>query len=186
VTSETRWVLTVHELPGRVRLRLGPVPIDEESATKVAEELARRGAGDVEVDRRTGSILCKGTPLGAEALKVIVRDAVGDAVVLAPGEAPPAPVRSHTRSVLARNVAQGFQRMDAKLLEATGGRLDLGTAATFAFLTAGAVDVAVSRRLPIPPWFNLAWWGFRTFVTFERDAGNEEGTTAAAPSPAPG
>jgi hypothetical protein len=173
-TAETRWVRTVHELSGRVRLRLGPVPIAQETATAVAEALARRGVGEVEVNRRTGSILCKQSPVGAADLTGVVREAVPGAIALAPGERPPTPPRSHARSVLARNVAQAFQRMDAHLLEATGGRLDLGTAATFAFVTAGAVEVAATRRLPVPPWFNLAWWGVRTFITFERDAGRDE------------
>jgi hypothetical protein len=31
----------------------------------------------------------------------------------------------------------------------------------------------------LPPWFQLAWWSFRTFVTFERPAGDG---VVAAPS----
>ena len=35
-------------------------------------------------------------------------------------------------------------------------------------LGAGAADVIASGKLPLPPWFNLAWWGFRTFMTTEQ------------------
>jgi len=32
--------------------------------------------------------------------------------------------------------------------------------------------VLLKGEIVSPPWFNLAWWGFRTFMTFERDAGD--------------
>jgi hypothetical protein len=53
-------------------------------------------------------------------------------------------------------------------IAATPGAVDLGTLATLAFVGAGALEVAVSKKLPMPPWFNLAWWGFRTFMTVEK------------------
>jgi hypothetical protein len=32
-------------------------------------------------------------------------------------------------------------------------------------------EVPVKGNLPAPPWFNLAWWVFRTFITFEAGGG---------------
>ena len=46
----------------------------------------------------------------------------------------------------------------------------MGTLTTFGFLGAGALNVALRRQAPAPPWFNLAWWGIRTFMLFEADA----------------
>jgi hypothetical protein len=39
--------------------------------------------------------------------------------------------------------------------------------------------------VPLPPWFNLAWWGFRTFVTTEQAAirAETEPVGAAAVNP---
>jgi hypothetical protein len=53
------------------------------------------------------------------------------------------------------------------LLAATDGRLDLGILAAMGFLAVGATEIIVTRKLPAPPWFNLAWWAVRTFTTFE-------------------
>ena len=33
------------------------------------------------------------------------------------------------------------------------------------FLAVGAAEILGSRALPAPPWFNLAWWAYRTFTT---------------------
>ncbi|MGD9765792.1 MAG: hypothetical protein AB7V27_19020 [Candidatus Binatia bacterium] len=62
--------------------------------------------------------------------------------------------------------------LDDDIWRATGGNFDLGTLAGLAFLGAGAVEVGVTRKLPMPPWFNLAWWAFRTLVIFESEEAN--------------
>ena len=46
--------------------------------------------------------------------------------------------------------------------------MDLGVLATLGLIGAGAAEIVVTGKLPIPPWFNLAWWGFRTFMTTEQ------------------
>ncbi len=60
-----------------------------------------------------------------------------------------------------------FKGVNVDVLRATEGRADLGTVAALGFMVAGAVDVVVTRKLPFPPWFNLAWWAFSTFATVE-------------------
>lgn len=40
----------------------------------------------------------------------------------------------------------------------TGGGIDLGVLMTSVFVVAGAAKVVLKRKLPAPPWFNLAWW----------------------------
>jgi hypothetical protein len=49
---------------------------------------------------------------------------------------------------------------------------------TSGFLVAGALRLMLYRELPASQWFNLAWWGFRTFMTFEKEA-------PAPPAPPP-
>jgi hypothetical protein len=62
------------------------------------------------------------------------------------------------------------------------GSVDLGTLATLGMLGAGAVQVATTGALPFAPWFNLAWWGFRTFVTSEQQEIRLESDAGEHPS----
>src|SRR5206468_6011339 len=81
-----------------------------------------------------------------------------------------APQRREGPGEVARQVALVFKDLDDHILAATDNKLDLGTAATVAFMGAGALSVAFGKKVSSPPWFNLAWWGLRTFMQFEADA----------------
>jgi hypothetical protein len=52
---------------------------------------------------------------------------------------------------------------------------------TSGFLMAGALRVVLHHELPAPQWFNLAWWGFRTFMTFEKETPTDAAGSPAAP-----
>jgi hypothetical protein len=162
----------VHQLPGRTRLRIHPAPLAKESAELVAGGLvAEPGIMDVEVNRLTGSIRCRHREhLGAQAVLEAVLSSLPGAAALGPGEAPPPPAREPGRSAVARAVAEAFRGVNQQVLAATSGSLDLGTIAALGFAGTGAIEVAVKGNLPAPPWFNLAWWAFRTFITFEAAA----------------
>jgi hypothetical protein len=175
-------VQLVSALPGRTRLRLSwlhgshrPDGEADAEANHLADELARIGGmREVEIRTYTGSVLCLHDPqrLDAAALVEHVRRLTAADLVVGPTDAPPARAlpRSEGPGVVAREVAQLFKRIDDRVLAVTDGKVDLGTLTTFTFLGAGALNVAFSRRAPAPPWFNLAWWGIRTFVLFEADA----------------
>lgn len=70
-------------------------------------------------------------------------------------------------SSVARAAASLFKRSNLEVVRATDGRIDMGTLAALGFAVGGAVEVAVTGNLPLPPWFQLAWWAFRTFTTLE-------------------
>jgi hypothetical protein len=78
-------------------------------------------------------------------------------------------------------VADGFRDLNRSVLLATEGRLDLGALAGLGFLSLGAAEIAATRALPAPPWFNLAWWAFRTFTIFRPsdESGEEDDGTRA-------
>jgi hypothetical protein len=107
---------------------------------------------------------------------------LGISKVLAPGEAPPLDGDVPPLASLARKLVAAMRGIDADLRRASEGTVDLGTLTTFSFLGAGALEIATTGQLPLPPWFNLAWWGFRTFVTTEQ----EEIKAEAADTPDPG
>ena len=168
--SDRRYIAIVHVLPGRTRLRSPLLRRDEPSCERVADHLAARpGTREVIVKPYTGSVLIThardvtATALADEAARVL-----GGATVLAPGESPPMPEHVPPFSAVARKLAQAVQEIDADIRRKTDGAVDLGTLATLGFFGAGAAEVAASGKLPLPPWFNLAWWGFSTFVTTEQ------------------
>lgn len=172
--AKTFFLTIVHTLPGRTRLRVHPTPLEVETAEAIATHLAAQaGVTEVEVNRLTGSIRSNHRDdLSALDLLEAVRATLPGAVALAAGQAPPPAEPPTSRSAVARSVAQAFKAVNQQVLTATNGSLDLGTIAALGFAGTGAVEVMVKGNLPAPPWFNLAWWAFRTFITFEKsDAG---------------
>ena len=178
----TTFFLTIaHAVPGRTRLRVHPTPLEVDTAEAIATRLAAQpGVADVEVNRLTGSVRCHHREdLPASDLLDVVQAALPGAVALGPGQAPPPAEPPEGRSAVARSVAQAFRAVNQQVLTATNGSLDLGTIAALGFAGTGAVEVMVKGNLPAPPWFNLAWWAFRTFITFE---GNHAGAPAEKPA----
>jgi hypothetical protein len=161
-------------------------PEIEAAARRVAD---LEGVLDVRGQPFTGSLLVRFDPARAGEGSILdeVRAATGVRLVVAPGEARPSPqaVPGAPASGVGRATVEAFRALDDDILRLSGGSVDLGVLATLGFLAAGAVEVAVTRKLPVPPWFNLAWMGFRTFMTVEAAAVREANGAAADDSPAP-
>lgn len=165
-----RWIQIVHQVPGRTRLHAPALRRDTVQCERLADALAAvPGAREVSVRPYTGTALVfHDRTLTAQTL-VESAARVIDARVLAPGEAPPLPEHVPPFSSVARELAKVVRELDRDILRKTDGTVDLGTLATLGLFGAGAAEVAVSGKLPVPPWFNLAWWGFRTFMTAEEE-----------------
>jgi len=182
-----RIIRLVHTVPGRTRLRLQWLRSADGEAAALADHLSRlAGMTEVAIRPWTGSVLCQydADRLDADRIVAAVQRHSGVKVVARPGEETPEEraeylriLRAEDRS-LARAMTESFRSVDDSVLAATEGRLDLGILASLGFLAAGALEIATTRRLPAPPWFNLGWWAFRTFTMFE-------GATVPARSPAP-
>jgi hypothetical protein len=179
--AQPRYIRIVHAMPGRSRFRLswlrGERRTNQEEVTRLADALAALpGMREVRIDPYTGSVLCLHDVERAAADRAalvghLVR-LTGVETVLGEGQAPPAtpPAPAHLAAgSVARGMVRLFKDLDDRVLAATDGKLDLGTLATLGFLATGAIGVASRRQLSAPPWFNLAWWGFRTFMSVERD-----------------
>jgi copper chaperone CopZ len=175
-STRSRIIRLAHSLPGRTRLRLPWLRESRALATELADQLADLdGMTEVSVSMRSGSVLCLYDPsrLTEERIVTAVRRHTKVAIVLRPGERDRAEalrgvaeVRA-TGSRLGEAMTAAVKGIDADVRAATDGLLDLGALAGFGFLAAGAAEVATSKTLPAPPWFNLAWWAFRTFTMFE-------------------
>jgi hypothetical protein len=170
------FIRVMHEVPGRVRFRLPWLHRVPEQATPLAERLAAiEGMREVAVRARTGSVLCVFDPeqldrarihevlkstTGAERVLGREERALEVGQVIAPLDGAP----------VARATVRAFRELNADVIAAFGGRIDLPSLAVLGFLVAGASEVVATRKLPMPPWFNLSWWAFRMFMTLEKDA----------------
>jgi hypothetical protein len=167
-----RVIRIAHRSRGRLRLRLPWLRDDRTMATALADALAARpGVIEVAVRPRTGSVLCRFDERRVDAAKLIgvARREARVTAVLPPGAPVPAG-NGRTRlagSSVGRAFVDAFRALDEDVYDATSGRVDLGTLAGLGLLGAGAAEVAMTRQLPAPPWFSLAWWAFRTFTMFE-------------------
>jgi len=63
-------------------------------------------------------------------------------------------------------VARAFSEINGDVRRALDDRADLGTIMPVIFFTLGLVEIAGTRKLPAPAWFNLLWWSMRSFMTF--------------------
>lgn len=174
-----RVIYIAHESPGRLRLRLPWLRKDLEAADPLADHLASLpGVEEVRIRPWTGSVLClfDAWQLEGERILAATKEHTGVDLVLRPGERSEREEEVLAQAALERgsDVAVAFataiKGMNYEILRASAGRIDLGTIAASAFAVAGAAQVVATRKLPLPPWFNLAWWAFRTFTTIEKPA----------------
>jgi hypothetical protein len=181
-----RIIRLAHSSPGRMRLRLRWLREAPEEATRLADKLAAlNGMIEAAVRPWTGSVLCHYDPERLDEHRIVtaaLRHSRATAVVR-PGEenqleSESAPATSG--SSLGHAVADSFAAINREVVAATDGRLDLGILASLGFVTVGAAEIAVTRQLPAPPWFNLAWWAFRTFTMFERDGPQPAGPSTSS------
>jgi heavy-metal-associated domain-containing protein len=164
------WVQIAHHIPERTRLRSDVLRRDDTRCTHVADTLAAlRGVREVAARPYTGSVLVHHTrELTAQQIVEAAAHALG-ATILPPGAPPPLPKEAPPFSSVARKLVHAFGEIDRDVRIRTAGAADLGTIATFAFFAAGAAEIIAKGELPLPPWFNLAWWGYRTFMTTEKE-----------------
>jgi len=174
-----RVIYLAHECPGRLRLRAPALRHAPEVIEPLADRLAALpGMEEVRIRPFTGSVLCRFDPyqLRSGAIIDAVRSQTGIDLVLRPGERSTeeevelARAALENGSALARAFAAMFKNLNLEVLRLSDGQVDLGTLAAAAFAAAGAAEVAATGKLPLPPWFNLGWWAFRTFTTLEKTA----------------
>jgi hypothetical protein len=164
-----RWLMIAHHVPGRTRLRTPVLRKDPDACTQVADSLAALGGvREVAVRPYTGSILVDHADTLAPAELVDqIKSVLHIEHVVPPGERPPPASELPAFSTIARELAVFVREVDRDIRRHSEGVADLGVLATLGCFTAGAAEVLASGQLPVPPWFNLAWWGFRLFMTTE-------------------
>jgi hypothetical protein len=161
------WLVVVHHLPERTRLRSPVLRKTPAACTRLADALAAApGVREVRIRPYTGSALIEheaGVTL--DALTGVACAALDGARLLAHGEPPPLSTAVPAFSSVRQKLAALARELDRDIRRSSDGSVDLGTLATLGLVGAGAAQVATSGELPMPPWFNLAWWAYRTFMT---------------------
>lgn|GEM_PF-4706159 len=165
----------VHRMPHRVRLRASLLVGHRDICGRVAERFVAVDPTSTRVEVRpsTGSVIVErddGT-LDAEALRALLANIVTEEMAEVPSSrrfAVPERMPGPTR--VANTVARAFSEINADIRNALDGRADLGTLLPVVFFSLGLVEVAATRKLPAPAWFNLLWWSLRSFMTFNPTA----------------
>jgi hypothetical protein len=163
-----RWLAVAHHLPNRTRLRSHLLVRDAHACEGLAEELSTLdGVPEVRVRPYTGSALIRHDErLALTTLTDAASRRLGCDRVLPIGA--PLPVLDDTIpefSLLASHIVALVRDIDGRIRLRSQGSFALGTLATLGFFGAGATQVVAAGRLDLPPWFNLAWWGYRMFMT---------------------
>jgi hypothetical protein len=179
------WLAIAHHLPERTRLRSPALRRTAAACTRLADALAAvPGVREVRVRPYTGSaLILHDAGVAVAALTEAASGALDGARVLAPGEAPPLSTAVPAFSSIRQQLAAIAREIDRDIRRSSDGSVDLGTLATLGFVGAGAAQVAATGELPMPPWFNLAWWAYRTFMTTHNAAPPPEPRTPPAASP---
>jgi hypothetical protein len=166
------WLALVHHLSDRTRLRSPALRKSAAACTRLADALAAvPGVREVRIRPYTGSALITHDPgVSLDALTQVACGALDGARLLAPGEAPPLSTAVPAFSSVRQKLAAIAQEIDRDIRRSSDGSVDLGTLTTLGLVGAGAAQVAASGQLPMPPWFNLAWWAYRTFMTTHNGA----------------
>ena len=169
-----RVIERTHALPGRLRLRLRWLRDEPDSAESLADHLAAlHPSMEVTVRPWTGSVLCHYDPdeIDEDHILAALRQHTRVAIVEEPGQAtepvrepPPEPSFESGGASIRAAVFDAFRGIDEDIRQATEGRLDLGSLTGISFLTIGAAELLSQRAIPAPPWFNMAWWAYRTFT----------------------
>jgi hypothetical protein len=168
-----------HVLPHRVRLRARALVGRREACSRVARALAegmpcdrvsaRPLTGSVVIERADGTVDAEAVARALTALVAAERDPDGRPITEQPAAKP-----HRGPTLIAHAMAHAMAEINGDLRDALDGHADLGTLLPVAFGLAGVAEVASTRKLPVPQWFQLLWWSLRSFMTFNRTAMREE------------
>ncbi|HZV53176.1 MAG TPA: hypothetical protein VFD49_25860 [Candidatus Dormibacteraeota bacterium] len=144
-----------HDVPGRVRVRLGREHRSPERMGPLERRLARHPAvGGVETNPRTGSILVTG------AAGAPLREALEEFFELVQEEGP-----ERLPEVGVQVAVDLVKRVDGQLAHVTGGRLSLRWLVPAVFVTFGVRQLlAQGLTVGAVPWYVLVYYGIDSFL----------------------
>jgi hypothetical protein len=148
---QTGPVRVVHDLPGRVRLRVTALDDCGDHARILAERLpAIQGVQGVTVSPTTRSVLITYNPAAvrpALLFAAVVRLLGLDRAI----DRPPRPV-------VARELRDVCRALNRAVYERTGGIIDLHTAVLIVFIALGVRKMLQQQSAILPAGLSMVWW----------------------------
>ena len=156
----------VHEIPGRVRIRVNRGELTDGSVRELEAGLAALGGFQrVQVSPSTGSVLISYNPVEVELPVLLERLRLAgllDVTVLDPNVPLPKEVPV---SLSAQRVQHALNNADVRVSQLTGGRWDLRSIMP---LVLGALALRQlltgAGQITAAPWYVLAWYAFDSFL----------------------
>jgi hypothetical protein len=163
----------LHALPRRVRLRARALVGQRAACERIAEELAAHIDFDsISVRPITGSIVVVRAAGGLDAADLRRRLAEFVATERGDDGRPLTEERDvgNGNTRIAAAVAFAVRRLNDQVRDALDGEADLQILAPIALAAASVLEPAAKGKLFAPPWSQLAWYAFRSFMSFNREA----------------
>jgi hypothetical protein len=158
--------------PDRLRIRIDSRKGDPEFFRGVVENLSTsRAFRRLEANALTGSVLLVGEDLTIEAIADHARarrlfDLAAD--------------RSDEQALpLLSRVVPPVQAADRKLLDLTGGRVDLPSGIFLALVLAGVYQI-IRGQFRVPPWYTAFWYAFGLLSMFVVKKSVSNGSTLSS------
>jgi hypothetical protein len=134
----------MHNMPGRLRLRIADKRRDEMYFTRVKETLARcQGVKSVTVNPLAGSALVIGTVAADDVIRFAHETALFETI-------------QDRVMPFSDRLSDQVDRLDERLREATGGQLDVPALTTVGLLAAAFWQI--SRRRVLPEALTILWY----------------------------
>ena len=149
--------IIVHDIPGRLRLRL-PTPLRGPSPADAVSQIP--GVLNVAWTPRTGSLLVVYRPDAVSRDQIVAAVESGLDVTVTPGAMVATPVDG--RPHLATTVASAVAEVDRGVTRYTRGALGLGTLVPLALVLWGASEVLRGRVRPLA-WSSALWYAHGLF-----------------------
>ncbi len=154
-----------HTVPGRVRVKLDPDALTEETAPRLQVALlALPEIEAVQTTPRTGSVVIIYDPEALDVDRLIARLREAKVLALDPPSDNPYGGQRKPMSQTARGIHRTFHDVDMQLSQITKGRWDLRSVMPFA-MGALALRQLVTNPAAIAsaPWYVFAWYAFDSF-----------------------
>lgn len=151
-----------HKMPGRLRVKVLPRKSDRDYFTSLAGELLKvPGVSNVETNPLTGSVLILHE---TEPRKIIdYANENGLFRILLENNHGNSGAASQNPRRLTLRIADVFRQTDSKMLEATGGQIDIGGAAFLALVGVGVYQIARGNFMALP-WYAAFWYALNIFL----------------------
>lgn len=157
-----------HHVAGRVRLRIADIRGSAERARALEQHIAGLpGVLEAKAQPTAASLTIRYERRSEDAVRAALADVFPDLKAAQWDRRYQPSGNGHARSTgLGRDIAAVFTVVNRRVKQETGG-LDLNMLLPLSLLVLAAgffLRAVVTRKLPVPGWYELAWFAFATYM----------------------